>query len=129
MNKKIATRWVKALRSGKYKQGTDYLCKTEDGHTKHCCLGVLTDMYQQECKRNKKKALSVKIISGSHPSYTVFTYNKEDKVLPVAVKKWAGMKNRSGRIETENECLAFMNDEGDSFKKIANFIEKNYDKL
>jgi hypothetical protein len=39
MNPKYKTRWIKALRSGKYKQGVGAL-KTESG--KYCCLGVLS---------------------------------------------------------------------------------------
>lgn len=35
--KDIKERWVAALRSGKYKQGQDYLCRGDE----YCCLGVL----------------------------------------------------------------------------------------
>lgn len=44
MKKNIATKWVKALRSGKYKQAKDALCSFDE-HGKpsgYCCLGVLT---------------------------------------------------------------------------------------
>lgn len=37
MEKKLKTKWVKALRSGRYEQGNSYL---KFGH-KFCCLGVL----------------------------------------------------------------------------------------
>lgn len=37
MDKKLKTKWIKALRSGKYKQGSGRLKK---GNT-YCCLGVL----------------------------------------------------------------------------------------
>jgi hypothetical protein len=37
MDKKLKAKWVKALRSGEYKQGGGYLFS--DG--KYCCLGVL----------------------------------------------------------------------------------------
>jgi len=37
MKKSLADKWVKALRSGKYEQGTRQL-KTKDGRL--CCLGV-----------------------------------------------------------------------------------------
>lgn len=39
----IKKRWLKALRSGTYKQGTGALCQTEGG-TGFCCLGVLCDV-------------------------------------------------------------------------------------
>lgn len=41
MNKKLKPKWLKALRSGKYKQGTAYLRSTND---RYCCLGVLLDV-------------------------------------------------------------------------------------
>lgn len=41
MNKKLAMKWVKALRSGEYKQGTG---KLNDGQGNFCCLGVLCEI-------------------------------------------------------------------------------------
>ena len=41
MKIKDAEKWVKALRSGKYEQGTKYLCYSG----KYCCLGVLDDIF------------------------------------------------------------------------------------
>lgn len=37
MDAKLKAKWIKALRSGKYEQGKDYLYK----NGKYCCLGVL----------------------------------------------------------------------------------------
>ena len=46
MNQKIKERWVKALRSGKYKQGKGWLRKSSGPKKKSefCCLGVLCDL-------------------------------------------------------------------------------------
>lgn len=45
MNKVLKAKWVKALRSGKYKQIDGWLKKyLEDGSTGFCCLGVLQDI-------------------------------------------------------------------------------------
>jgi len=46
MNKKIKKEWIKALRSGEYKQGKGKLCRSEDGGEtyQYCCLGVLIDI-------------------------------------------------------------------------------------
>ncbi len=41
MNKELAKKWVAALRSGEYKQGTGCL-KNLDGT--YCCLGVLAEV-------------------------------------------------------------------------------------
>ena len=37
--------WIEALRSGKYKQGTELLYYTDaGGDARHCCLGVACDI-------------------------------------------------------------------------------------
>jgi len=41
MKKAVKKRWVKALRSGKYRQGEFKLCTRHKGGSKFCCLGVL----------------------------------------------------------------------------------------
>lgn len=45
MNKRLKAAWVKALRSGKYRQGKGSL-KEENlsGETEFCCLGVLNEV-------------------------------------------------------------------------------------
>ena len=140
MNKTIAMKWVKALRSGKYKQGEAYLCQITSKGKKHCCLGVLTEMYQAEQKAKKKKALPTKVGKIYHDaSFDVVKYGGGEYAaegLPVAVRRWAGIEGRLGELFDVGldgvgvyESLSRMNDEGHSFKKIANFIEKNYENL
>ena len=133
MKKEIATRWVKALRSGKYKQGQNHLCVLTSKGAEHCCLGVLTDMYQKDCKRKKIKPLPTKDNYSDYRERCAVGYGStnEFQVLHSKVKNWAGMKTKSGLIpnddpEMDDIELTVMNDDGDSFKKIANFIEKNY---
>lgn len=46
--KKVKAAWVKALRSGKYKQGANSLKYEYDNETYFCCLGVA-----KECKLAK----------------------------------------------------------------------------
>lgn len=41
MDKKLKTKWVKALRSGKVQQYTPAIMGYEDGSGAYCCLGVL----------------------------------------------------------------------------------------
>ena len=56
MKKRVLTKWLKALRSGKYKQGRGALCQIDKkGTESFCCLGVLCDLYNKEQRRNKKK--------------------------------------------------------------------------
>lgn len=44
MNQEIKKRWVAALRSGDYKQGTGALRNADN---KFCCLGVLCDLHSK----------------------------------------------------------------------------------
>lgn len=45
MKPEIKEKWVKALRSGEYKQGRRSLrTKLPDGSCQHCCLGVLMEI-------------------------------------------------------------------------------------
>lgn len=44
MNKRVKKLWIKALRSGKYKQGRGHLKSNEEGVSYYCCLGVLCEL-------------------------------------------------------------------------------------
>ena len=45
MERKLADKWIAALRSGEYRQTTEVLKEqSEDGGHKHCCLGVLCEI-------------------------------------------------------------------------------------
>jgi len=124
MRKIIAKKWVKALRSGKYKQGKGYLKQfTSKNEPRYCCLGVLCELYDQQMKKNHKKTL--------HSEYMVsiediefIRFNKHDGGLPKVVREWAGMRDALGWLD-ENTCLADLNDDGKKFSTIANIIEKN----
>ena len=112
MKKSIANKWIKALRSGKYKQTTSVL-RNLDGF---CCLGVLCDISE----RGKwKRAKGGK----------VFVFNDwYDKTMPNEVIEWAGMNNGFGLLP--DTSLTDLNDhEGKSFDEIADVIEKNWNVL
>ncbi len=47
MDKQLKEDWVKALRSGKYEQGQDYLCD----EARYCCLGVLCEIHPEVTKK------------------------------------------------------------------------------
>ena len=129
-------KWVKALRSGKFKQGRGTLKHyTKNGQAKHCCLGVLCELYNKQMKKSKKKTLVEKTCDNdsdfSH-GYARFGGKKED--LPKEVMKWAGIKDSIGKFYDESDligepCLADMNDCGTKFKTIADIIEEKYEQL
>lgn len=141
MKQNIMKKWVKALRSGKYKQGTGTLKQyNSKGQTQHCCLGVLCELYNSEMKKSKKKTLPEIVYDNdmdfSH-GYSRLDGKKED--LPKQVKDWAGIKNSLGKFKIkqtdyageyiQEECLADLNDMGRKFKTIANIIEKNWENI
>jgi hypothetical protein len=125
MNKKIANKWAKALRSRKYKKGQGALCqKDANGNKKHCCLGVLCELYQ------KDKVNGGDLHIGD---YGYLTYNDEDAQLPFEVKKWAGMSTYDGRIDHgDGISLSQLNDSkkiNRPFHKIADIIDRYWDRL
>lgn len=119
MKQNIKKIWIEALRSGDYKQGTGALritSENEKGETiiNHCCLGVLCNLHK---KIMKKKG------------WDGYNYLGEDCFIPESVKKWAGLESGNGAFEYKNgesTSLVSLNDEGKSFKQIANIIEKYF---
>ena len=109
MKKDVMEKWVTALRSGEYKQGTATL--KED--STYCCLGVLCE------------------ISPLGES------NWERYDLPTReVMDWAGLQTGAGVLpkfyrakKIRVDKLIDLNDLGLSFKQIANIIERNYREL
>lgn len=102
MKYSVMKKWVKALRSGEYKQSKNYL-NDEFGY---CCLGVLCEV------ENIK-------------------YGKNTKILNNLALKKTGIKSRIGSFTSRDGgfCLTELNDDGKTFKYIADVIEKNWDKL
>jgi len=141
MNKNIAKKWVKALRSGKYKRGKGYLKQyNKKGELRHCCLGVLCELYNDEMKKNHKKCLKTRTKEHDFADNDGFVFfNNQSGLLPSIVKKWAEIKDSSGEFVYKikdkygeyknNENLSFLNDTGRKFSTIANIIEKNVENL
>ena len=135
MRKDVMKKWVQALRSGKFKQGTGTLKQfNSKGHNQKCCIGVRCELYKQDMKKNKKKTLSENVYDNDSDfsyGYCRFGGNKED--LPKEVIKWSGMKDNIGRFTTNTVpseySLADLNDLGQKFKTIADIIEKNWEVL
>ena len=127
MKKEIAKKWIKALRSGKYKQGKGYLKQfNSKNEPRHCCLGVLCELYDQQMKKNHKKTFhSEHMISIAGTDF--IRINKHDGGLPKVVKEWAGISHCLGMIE--HTYLADLNDYGKKFSTIADIIEKNVESL
>jgi hypothetical protein len=124
MKKSIAKKWVKALRSGAYQQGTYQLVDENDNF---CCLGVLCNLAVDEGIGEW--------VRGSGGWVFKTEGDVDDQVLPLEVRLWAGMSSTAGRIDgnINNQfelcTLVVLNDAGESFKELASIIEKNVEKL
>lgn len=111
MKTEIKRAWVKALRSGTYKQGRQAL--KEDG--KYCCLGVLCDLHRKACK--KKGWLEDEYDSNRS------VYRGATDYLPNVVASWAGLDYDDPVVDGKK--LSERNDAGDSFNTIAKLIQDN----
>lgn len=95
MNAQLKAKWVEALRSGKFKQGSGWLERNEA----YCCLGVLCAIQDDEWKLH-------------WTNDSMYTESLPDYL-------------NAGLAETDRHELAGMNDGGKPFSEIADFIEKN----
>jgi hypothetical protein len=112
MNKRIKKLWIKALRSGKYKQARSALRVVENGDTGYCCLGVLCEVYRRSTKRGDWEG-STFMVDG------VYSMSQ----VPSPVCDWAKLEQpnpRLGRVKT----AITLNDNGKPFSLIADRIEK-----
>lgn len=102
MKKGYMKKWVKALRSGKYKQGKSFL-KREDGT--YCCLGVLTEVCGEPL------------------------FPCREAVLKEGTMVKSGIKTAHGWVEGYT-ALDHQNDtQKKTFSQIADFIEAHWQEL
>ena len=129
MKRKIAKKWVEALRSGQYVQGKESLCQ-QDGASKEtfCCLGVLCDLYAREVNDGSGFLDDVAPASGNYLFRIGMTGSVDETILPNEVMSWSGMQSDNGE-SGEGDCLAQRNDKGQTFEEIANKIENSVREL
>ena len=124
MKRSVARKWISALRSGHYKKTKDVLKKVgRNQNESFCALGVLCDIYQKEHVRTLPEEKTEEDFGVKCVSIDGATTN-----LPKKVMKWAGIKDRDCVLFNENgerTDIPTLNDDGVSFKKIADIIEKN----
>lgn len=120
MNKSLALKWVKNLRSKKFKQGQMNLRRSDDGVTEHCCLGVLGEICGiDQVFLDNESALDCDEVREVCQIEDAEGIPTDD----------AGVKVRVGNSFKTFGSLAQANDEGASFKSIATWIENNYKRL
>lgn len=107
MNKKIKKRWIKALRSGKYKKCQGFLHTHTDGVNQFCVTGVLCDLYPG-IKWMKEEGYPEFYIDGS-------AFRPDEEILV-----WADLSI------TNLNTLFNLNDKAKlTFKQLADWIEEN----
>lgn len=107
MNQRIKKLWIKALRSGKYKQGKFQLRKP-NGQALFCCLGVLCDLHARTKQGN---------------DWDESRYDGNSIELPKSVVEWAGLDSDNPKLGRTKYATS-LNDEGYDFSFIATRIEK-----
>lgn len=128
MKPEVAKIWVDALRSGEYTQAAGVLKLARSypavGYH-HCCLGVLCELYDQNHEEKLEQQTS-----DIYSEETTVYFNGEHEILPVIVADWAGLGSRKGTPTNHMfPSLVDLNDNGSSFEKIADVIEKNVENL
>jgi hypothetical protein len=116
--------WVKALRSGDYEQGQEYLCRGG----KFCCLGVLCEIQELQ-KQNVEGNIyyvfeGLKTASGGTRSLqqSVIPQSSQPTILEDLNLRQT-VEDEDGDKRTLHTHLICMNDAGKTFDEIADYIE------
>lgn len=122
--KEARAEWVKALRSGKYKQAEGQLrYRSITGGHKYCCLGVACDVYSKKVRHRDL--------------WDVNSFLNRETELPEVVREWLGLAHGCasfkeakrrwvGAREFKIFSLISANDEAHwDFNKIADAIEND----
>lgn len=115
LTKRLKNKWVKALKSGNYKQGRRCLKqKDEKGNYTYCCLGVMADI----CGLHPKLGDDTTFIGGRN--FNGFPLNE------IALKGYTKIPTILHGDTNIPNILAGMNDIRQcSFDEIADYIQKN----
>lgn len=111
MDAKLKRKWVKALRSGEYRQGRGLL--VSNSGKSFCCLGVLADI--QGCVWG----------TDAWGNLIPFLPKSEKPLSRYGSDMLSPRLGAGGLSKTRQGKLAEMNDSNKTFKEIADYIEKN----
>ncbi len=110
INKVVKKLWIKALRSGEYKQDTGSLKTSSNGF---CCLGVLTDIYCKNYYLNDEYIHNMDEL-----------LNNEDVQYCCYLPKQMMESKYHIDEETQTKLAKFNDDRKHSFNWIASYIER-----
>lgn len=123
MNPEVKDKWVKALRSGDYKQTSGQL----RDHNGYCCLGVLCELYREETKRGGWDKLQRD--QASTPVRVGYKVGGYMSVVlpPPSVIGWSGLGSSNPEVKFDGKVTSLpeLNDSGKTFEEIADVIEKS----
>lgn len=110
----VKQKWVAALRSGDYLQGTQYLRTEHKGPPRYCCLGVLCDLLGAKWIQQ----IGTPVYATEHKSTNVPQHTEYTPEI------WRALDADCLPGRSYLARLMAMNDGGCSFAKIAQYIEK-----
>ena len=119
MDPELKQKWLKALRSGRYKQVKGTL-HNENGY---CCLGVLASV----SKMGRWEELSYSTTGGKRYKFVPFKKytDKFDDAVPYVGTFDEGSETAFGLDVDQQTTLVNMNDSNNkSFKQIADYVER-----
>lgn len=120
MNQGVKKLWVKALRSGKYKQTVRRLRRDRKGNVRMCCLGVLCEVFRKTEKRGQW-------VHGRNGWAFMVDGSRATTITHEAVVEWAALPD-DNPILGENAAISYtaaqLNDHGKDFAFIADRIER-----
>lgn len=115
MNPEVKQIFLEALRSGDYWVGRLFL----NVNNKHfCALGVL-------CELAVKAGITQKFTK-EYAHYYGTESKKLKSALPIAVQKWAGLKDELGSFDADspNMSIAGVSDYHQDFNVVADYVER-----
>lgn len=109
-------KWLKALRSGKYRQTVGTLCETRNKRRHFCCLGVLSETQGRLIKKDIswRDIDQMSVLSQHNPLYSIFG---DTGKFPEGVFIEEDGDMISTNLSWLNDCMGF------SFKEIADVAE------
>lgn len=120
MNPTVKQQWVEALRGGNYIRGHNGLRR---GNDTYCCLGVLCDLYHLTTGNGEWIEEELDVTTSYYRFLGDTTY------LPPPVAEWSGLVTSNPRLPSgilsREGYLSEANDNGHSFKQIADAIEEH----
>lgn len=136
MNAEIKTKWLKALRSGEFSQGTGRLCSVDkdDQILGMCCLGVLCHITNTDHIRSFGQRL-YELDRDSNYLPKLVQHSTDLEANP-GIPFTPALRDRLSKFREKNDILCFdmesnqvklavLNDAGWTFAEIADLVEEH----